>query len=97
MGMQLPFGEKRDGVLYGNDILSVKQFSIGDLKAIFGVADEMRTMVERVGSFDLLKGKVMTALFYEPSTRTSSSWAPCRAAASSDCSSVTRRSGSSTG
>lgn len=73
-GMQLPFGEKRDGVLYGHDILSVKQFSLGDLKAIFGVADEMRTMVERVGSFDLLKGKVMTALFYEPSTRTSSSF-----------------------
>ena len=72
--MHLPFGEKRDGVLYGKDILSVKQFSRGDLENIFAVANEMRTMVERVGSFDLLKGKVMTALFYEPSTRTSSSF-----------------------
>lgn len=72
--MQLPFGEKRDGVLYGQDILSVKQFSRADLEKIFAVATEMRTMVERVGSFDLLKGKVMAALFYEPSTRTSSSF-----------------------
>jgi aspartate carbamoyltransferase len=70
----LPFGEKRDGLLYGKDILSVKQFSHNDLDTIFTVANEMRTMVERVGSFDLLKGKVMAALFYEPSTRTSSSF-----------------------
>ena len=31
-------------------------------------------MVHRVGTFDLLKGKVLTNLFYEPSTRTSSSF-----------------------
>ena len=31
-------------------------------------------MVERVGSFDLLKGKILANLFYEPSTRTSSSF-----------------------
>jgi aspartate carbamoyltransferase len=34
----------------------------------------MYGMVERVGTFDLLKGKVLTNLFYEPSTRTSSSF-----------------------
>src|SRR5512136_1732039 len=34
----------------------------------------MRTMVERVGTFDLLKGKILANLFYEPSTRTSSSF-----------------------
>jgi aspartate carbamoyltransferase len=34
----------------------------------------MREMVERVGSFDLLKGKILANLFYEPSTRTSSSF-----------------------
>lgn len=70
----LPFGEKRDGPLFNQHILSVKQFNHSDLDAIFGVADEMRMMVERVGSFDLLKGKVLTVLFYEPSTRTSSSF-----------------------
>ena len=31
-------------------------------------------MVARVGSFDLLKGKLLANLFYEPSTRTSSSF-----------------------
>jgi aspartate carbamoyltransferase len=34
----------------------------------------MRNMVERIGTFDLLKGKILANLFYEPSTRTSSSF-----------------------
>jgi aspartate carbamoyltransferase catalytic subunit len=34
----------------------------------------MRTMVERVGTFDLLHGKILANVFYEPSTRTSSSF-----------------------
>jgi aspartate carbamoyltransferase len=55
-------------------VISVSQFSIADLEYIFGVAEEMRAMVERVGSFDLLKGKILANLFYEPSTRTSSSF-----------------------
>ena len=70
----LPFGEKRDGPLFNQHILSIKQFSQSDLEAVMTVADEMRMMVERVGSFDLLKGKVLAVLFYEPSTRTSSSF-----------------------
>ncbi len=70
----LPFGEVRHGRLYGRDILSVSQFSRADLEAIFAVAREMRNMVERVGTFDLLKGKLLACLFYEPSTRTSSSF-----------------------
>ncbi len=70
----LPFGEQRNAPLYGKDILSVNQFSREDLTYIYQVAHEMRTMVERVGSFDLLKGKILANLFYEPSTRTSSSF-----------------------
>src|SRR5574341_542448 len=70
----VPFGEKREGRLYGKHILSVLQFSHDDLEEIFTVAEEMRTMVERIGTFDLLKGKVLACLFYEPSTRTSSSF-----------------------
>jgi aspartate carbamoyltransferase len=73
-GAHLPFGEKRDSLLYGQHILSVRQFSRSDLEAIFAVAAEMRTMVERIGTFDLLKGKILANLFYEPSTRTSSSF-----------------------
>jgi aspartate carbamoyltransferase len=70
----LPFGENKNAEWYGKDIISVKQFKREDLEYIFGVAHEMRGMVERVGTFDLLKGKILANLFYEPSTRTSSSF-----------------------
>ena len=70
----LPFGEKSDRRFYKQHILSVRQFSREDLEYTFAVAADMRTMVQRVGTFDLLKGKVLANLFYEPSTRTSSSF-----------------------
>jgi aspartate carbamoyltransferase len=70
----LPFGDRQDAPFYGKDILSVKQFNLADLNYIFGVAHEMEEMVRRVGTFDMLKGKILTNLFYEPSTRTSSSF-----------------------
>lgn len=70
----LPFGDNTGAPWYGQDILTVKQFNRADLEYIFGVAHEMRGMVERVGTFDLLKGKILANLFYEPSTRTSSSF-----------------------
>src|SRR5512136_2016058 len=70
----LPFGENKNAEWYGKDILSVKQFKRADLEYVFGVAHEMRGMVERIGTFDLLKGKILANLFYEPSTRTSSSF-----------------------
>jgi aspartate carbamoyltransferase len=70
----LPLGERGDGRFYDQSIISVAQFARTDLEYIFAVAEEMRTMVERVGTFDLLKGKILTNLFYEPSTRTSSSF-----------------------
>ncbi|MGI9648997.1 MAG: aspartate carbamoyltransferase [Acidimicrobiia bacterium] len=70
----LPFGEKRDPRFFGKDILSVSQFERSDLEVLFEVAHEMAEMVQRIGTFDLLKGKVLTNLFYEPSTRTSSSF-----------------------
>jgi aspartate carbamoyltransferase len=70
----IPFGDQRNALFYGKDILSVKQFKRSDLEYIFGVANEMREMVERIGTFDLLKGKILASLFYEPSTRTSSSF-----------------------
>jgi len=59
---------------YGQDIISVRQFTRDNLNYIFGVADEMRAVVRRVGSTDLLKGHVLACVFYEPSTRTSSSF-----------------------
>jgi aspartate carbamoyltransferase len=52
----------------------VSQFRRPDLDYIFAVAREMQGMVTRVGTFDLLKGKILANVFYEPSTRTSSSF-----------------------
>jgi aspartate carbamoyltransferase len=60
--------------LYGQDVLSVRQFNPEMLAYVFSVADEMRMLVDRFGSADLLQGKIMANLFYEPSTRTSSSF-----------------------
>ncbi|CAA7267824.1 unnamed protein product [Cyclocybe aegerita] len=55
-------------------ILSVKQFTQRDIYDLFSIANEMRIQVERNGSLDILKGKVLCTVFYEPSTRTSSSF-----------------------
>jgi len=60
--------------LFGQDILSVSQFKRARLDYIFGVAREMQVLVERFGSADMLHGKILANLFYEPSTRTSSSF-----------------------
>jgi len=70
----LPFGDQQTSPFYGIDIITVKQFDRDQLTYIFDVAHEMFEMVTRVGSFDLLKGKILANLFYEPSTRTSSSF-----------------------
>lgn len=60
--------------LCGEDILSVDQFDREKLWYIFSRAHEMREVVEDSGGADLLKGRVLTCLFYEPSTRTSASF-----------------------
>jgi len=60
--------------LTGQDIISVDQFDREKLSYLFHRAHEMREMVERVGSCDLLKGSILACLFYEPSTRTSASF-----------------------
>jgi len=60
--------------LTGQDIISVSQFNPDKLDYIFARAQEMRELVERIGSTDLLKGYVLACLFYEPSTRTSASF-----------------------
>jgi carbamoyl-phosphate synthase/aspartate carbamoyltransferase len=56
------------------DIISVKQFTRDDLHLLFTVAAEMRLGVEREGCLDILKGRVLGLLFFEPSTRTSCSF-----------------------
>jgi aspartate carbamoyltransferase len=66
--------DRVDNGFYGQDILSVRQFDRDKLQYIYRVADEMRSLVKRFGKANLLVGKILANLFYEPSTRTSSSF-----------------------
>ena len=65
----------RKNNFYGKNILSVKQFCLEDLWEIFETTRYMQSIVSANGSIDLLKGKLIANLFYEPSTRTSTSFA----------------------
>lgn len=59
---------------YRKHILRSAQFDRDDLHLLFGVAQEMRNLVELYGSINLLQGRVMSTMFFEPSTRTSCSF-----------------------
>ena len=54
----------------GKHILHGNQFSKEDLDKIMQVADEFEQGLEKGQTYDLMKGKVLAALFFEPSTRT---------------------------
>jgi aspartate carbamoyltransferase catalytic subunit len=56
--------------LFGQDILTAAQFDKESIELVMEKASEMRNIVKSQGSTDELRGKVMTALFYEPSSRT---------------------------
>jgi aspartate carbamoyltransferase catalytic subunit len=69
-----PLGYRPEGRWAGRDILSVAEFERADLEELFAVARQMRQIVTSLGACDLLKGRVLANLFYEASTRTSSSF-----------------------
>jgi aspartate carbamoyltransferase catalytic subunit len=54
----------------GMDILHGAQFTKGGLEQIMELADQFRARVEKGEVVDLMRGKVLAALFFEPSTRT---------------------------
>jgi len=56
--------------LKGKDILHGNQFSKKDIDAIITVASELEKELKKKDSLNLLKGKILATLFYEPSTRT---------------------------
>lgn len=64
----------RENMFKRRHILSVNQFNRADLHHLFTVAQEMRLAVERWGIIDLLKGRLLCTMFFEPSTRTSASF-----------------------
>ncbi|XP_043962343.1 CAD protein [Gambusia affinis] len=61
--------------LVGQHILTVSQFSKEQMSHLFNVAHTLRLLVQKERSLEILKGKVMASMFYEVSTRTSSSFA----------------------
>ena len=56
--------------LKGKDILHGNQFSKKDIDAIIKVASELEKELKKKDSLNVLKGKILATLFYEPSTRT---------------------------
>ena len=54
----------------GADILSSKQFNRGDIEAVLKMAGKALPYASKKKFGDLLKGKLLATLFYEPSTRT---------------------------
>ena len=55
-------------------IISVSQFNRQDLHLLFTVAQEMSLAVSRQGGLNILNGRLLCTIFYEPSTRTSASF-----------------------
>lgn len=58
----------------GQSITSIKQFTRANLEYVYSVADQMKATVNTSGSTHLARGCVLANMFYEPSTRTSSSF-----------------------
>ncbi|KAG7392204.1 hypothetical protein PHYBOEH_006458 [Phytophthora boehmeriae] len=67
-------GKTEVGAWKGENILSIAQFGKQSAQRVLTVADEMKAMVKAQGANDLLKGKLLANVFFEPSTRTSSSF-----------------------
>jgi len=78
------YGQTLDGVrsalsrcanpLVDHHVLSSKQFVRSDVEAILEVANVMHELRQTHKSLDIMRGWVLGSLFFEPSTRTSSSF-----------------------
>jgi len=60
--------------LFGKSLVTVETLKREDIDSIFSRTDEMKRLVNASGGDDRLKGKIMGALFFEPSSRTFSSF-----------------------
>lgn len=61
-------------LLAGQDFISVQALNADQLQYIMRVASHMKDQVRQHGAIKLAHGRVLANLFYEPSTRTSSSF-----------------------
>lgn len=62
--------DKINGNFKGKDIISLDQFLKKDIDILFSKTFKMKKLVQIKGGSNLLEGKIMSALFYEPSSRT---------------------------
>lgn len=69
------FTQKINGKFKGQDILSLDQFTQSDIKKILSTAKKLKPLREKGKPSTILNGKIITLLFYEPSSRTFSSFA----------------------
>lgn len=59
---------------YRKSFITVDYLTVSDIEILFKKASEMKKLVGRSDGDERLKGKIMAALFYEPSSRTFSSF-----------------------
>ena len=62
--------QKINGDFRGKDILSLDQFDIASVKKLFLATKKMAQIAKNARPSELLKGNIVTLLFYEPSSRT---------------------------
>lgn len=68
--MKMAQFDKVNGDFKGKDILSLDQFSPKDLFILFKHTKTMQKIAQNAKPSDVLKGNIVTLLFYEPSSRT---------------------------
>ena len=67
--------EKTNVSLRGKDVLALQDFSPAEIQVILETAKEMKNIIHRdIKKVPALRGKSIVTLFYEPSTRTRSSF-----------------------
>src|SRR6185369_2005162 len=66
---------KISGNFKNKHILSLDQFSSKDLDKLFKVTQDMKEIASNAKPSDILKGNIVTLIFYEPSSRTFGSFA----------------------
>ena|SRR3989344_3475108 len=62
--------DKINGNFKGKDIVSLDQFSQKDIKILFDEVPKMREIALNARPSKIIEGKIVTLLFYEPSSRT---------------------------
>jgi len=62
--------QKINGKFKGKDIISLDQFSPKDISILFKLTKKMKTIAYNAKPSSVLSGKIVTLLFYEPSSRT---------------------------